>query len=180
MWLLSDFLKMNLFYYIIYKSDTCTLHVFRNFPNWWRQTSVHIVTGRQSFMKLFFLLLWQLYWRVLWNYIYLNWNKALYRYFKIFNFFPSEIGNIALNPLTPLGWHSSNLVQLLWTHWRCAYDFLEDYRHYLKNLHVVELGHFFSMFWINCIYCHQLITFTIMDKINVLEQPNPFYSWIDF
>jgi hypothetical protein len=29
-------------------------------------------------------------------YIYLNWNKALFRYFKIFKFSPSEIGNIAL------------------------------------------------------------------------------------
>jgi hypothetical protein len=28
------FLEINLFYYIIYKSDTCTLHVFRKFPNW--------------------------------------------------------------------------------------------------------------------------------------------------
>ena len=35
-----------------------TLHVFRNFPNWWRQQSGHIgddeleiVTGSQSFMK---------------------------------------------------------------------------------------------------------------------------------
>ena len=27
------FLKMNIFYYINYKSDTCTLHVFRNVPN---------------------------------------------------------------------------------------------------------------------------------------------------
>jgi hypothetical protein len=49
MWLLSDFLKMNLFFYIIFKSDTCkmnlffyiifksdtcTVCVFCNFPNW--------------------------------------------------------------------------------------------------------------------------------------------------
>jgi hypothetical protein len=68
--------------------------------------------------------------------------------------------------------YSSNLVQLLWTHWRCACDFLEDYRHYLKNLHVVELNHFSSMFWINCIYCHQLITVTIMDKC--LRATRPF------
>jgi hypothetical protein len=53
-------------------------------------------------MKLFFLLLWQLYWfkftPVLWNYtcIYLIWNKASFRYFKIFNISPSEIGNMAL------------------------------------------------------------------------------------
>jgi hypothetical protein len=66
--------------------------------------------------------------------------------------------------LTPLGWHSSNFVQLLWTHWRSACDFLEDYRHSLKKLHVIELSNFSSMFWINCIYCHQLITFTIKDK----------------
>jgi hypothetical protein len=31
------------------------------------------------------------------------------------------------------------------------------------HVHVVELSHFSSMFWINCIYLHQLITFTIMD-----------------
>jgi hypothetical protein len=80
-------------------------------------------------------------------------------------------------PPTPLGWYSSNLVQLLWTLWWCACDFLEDYRHYLRNLHVVELSHFSSMFWINCIFRYQLITYTI---INVLEQPGPFYSWIDF
>ena len=108
MWLLSDFLKMNLFYYIVYKSDTCTLHVFRIFSELvtsdvgaHRDDEKEIVTGSQSFMKLFFLLLWQLYWfkftRVLWNYIYLNWNKALFHYFKIFNFPPSEIGNIALS-----------------------------------------------------------------------------------
>ena len=53
--------------YHLNKSDTCTLHVFRNVPNWWRQQSGHIgddeleiVTGSQSFMKLFFLSLWQL------------------------------------------------------------------------------------------------------------------------
>ena len=52
---------MNIFYYIIYKSDTCTLHVFRNVPNRWRQQSGHIgddeleiVTKSQSFIKLFF------------------------------------------------------------------------------------------------------------------------------
>jgi hypothetical protein len=59
-----------------------------------RDDEQEIVTGRQSFMKLFFLLLWQLYWFktrvILWNYIYLNWNKAFFRYFKIFNFFLSE------------------------------------------------------------------------------------------
>jgi hypothetical protein len=72
-----------------------TCDVRRRCTSWWR-------AGSQSFMKLFFLLLWQLYWlkftRVLWNYIYLNWNKALFRYFWIFNdnFPPSEIGNIAL------------------------------------------------------------------------------------
>jgi hypothetical protein len=105
--LLRYFLKMNLLYYIIYKSDTCTLHVFRIFSELvtsdivvHRVDEKEIVTGSQSFMKLIFLLLWQLYWfrftRVLCNYIYLNWNKALFRYFKIFNFSPSEIGNIAL------------------------------------------------------------------------------------
>jgi hypothetical protein len=35
---------------------------------------------------------------------------------------------------------------------------------YLKNLLVVEFSHFSSMFWINCIYRHQLITVTIMGK----------------
>jgi hypothetical protein len=143
-------------------------------------------------------------------------------------------------PPMPFGWHSSSLAQLLWTHWRCACDFLEvfgqfsknlhvvglksffqhvlnrwhlhvlcvinsshifrltffkpctvvhwrcacdfleDYRHYLKNLpvHIIELSHFSSMFWINCIYHHQLITFTIMDKC--FRAAWPFYSWIDF
>ena len=37
-------------------------------------------------------------------------------------------------------------------------------RTFSKNFHVVELSDFSSMFWINCIYRHQLITFTIMDK----------------
>jgi hypothetical protein len=61
MWLLSDFLKMNLFCYIIYKSDTCTLHVFRIFSELvtsdvsaHRDDEKEIVTGSQSFMKLFF------------------------------------------------------------------------------------------------------------------------------
>jgi hypothetical protein len=36
---------------------------------------------------------------------------------------------------------------------------------------------FSSIFWINKIYRHQLTTVTIMD---VLEQPGPFYSRIDF
>jgi hypothetical protein len=106
MWLLSDFLKMNLFYYIIYKSDTCTLHVFRNIPNWWRQPSVHIMMTSKWWLEV----------RVSWNYFffcfgsfirlnllgyYLNWKKALFRYFKISKFFPSEIGNIALKWLEP-------------------------------------------------------------------------------
>jgi hypothetical protein len=60
-----------------------------------------IAARRQSFMKLFFLLLRQLFWHeftpILWNYIYLNWNKQLFRYFKFFNFITSEVGNIALN-----------------------------------------------------------------------------------
>jgi hypothetical protein len=47
-----------------------------------------IVTGSQSLKKLFVLLLLQLYWlkfaRVLLNSIYLNWNKALFRYFNFF------------------------------------------------------------------------------------------------
>ena len=61
MWLVSDFLDMNLFYFIIYKSHTCTQHVFLNFPNWWRQTSVHIVmTSRR----------WWLEDRVSWNYFF--------------------------------------------------------------------------------------------------------------
>jgi hypothetical protein len=32
----------------------------------------------------------------------------------------------------------SNCVQLLWTHWRCACDFLEVFQHFLINFHVVE------------------------------------------
>jgi hypothetical protein len=78
-------------YFAIFQTGDVSAH---------RDDEQEIVTGRQSFMKLFFLLLWQLYGfkftRVLWNYIYLNWNKAFFHYFKIFNFFPSEIGNIAL------------------------------------------------------------------------------------
>jgi hypothetical protein len=66
-----------------------------------RDDEQEIVTGSQSFMKLLFLLLLQLYWlkftRVLWNYIYLNWNKTLFRYFGIFSFPLSKIGNIALS-----------------------------------------------------------------------------------
>jgi hypothetical protein len=58
--------------------------------------------------------------------------------------------------LTPLGWHSSNFVPLIWTHWRCACNFLED----LKNLHVVELSHFPNI--LNKL--HLLITFIIMDN----------------
>jgi hypothetical protein len=47
----------------------------------------------------------------------------------------------------------------------------------LKNLHVVELNHFSSMFWINCIYLHQLITFTIMDKCCRATRPFLFLNW---
>jgi hypothetical protein len=60
-WLLSDFLKLNLFYHIVYKSDTCTLHVFRIFSELvmsdvgaHRNDEKEIVTVSQSFMKLFF------------------------------------------------------------------------------------------------------------------------------
>jgi hypothetical protein len=104
MWLLSmlsDFLKMNLFYYINYHlqiwhvytacvsqhSELVTSAVGAH-----RDDEQEIVTGSQSFMNLFFLLLWQLYWfrftRVLWNYIYLNWKKALFCYFKILKKIP--------------------------------------------------------------------------------------------
>jgi hypothetical protein len=40
---------------------------------------------------------------------------------------------------TPFIWHSSNLAQMLWTHWRCAYDFF-----FSKNLNVLELKSFFK------------------------------------
>jgi hypothetical protein len=39
--------------------------------------------------------------------------------------------------------------QLLWTHWRCACDYFEVFRHFTKNFHVVELGHFSSMYCFN-------------------------------
>jgi hypothetical protein len=82
------------------------------------------------------------------------------------------------NPLTPSGWHSFKLAQLLWTHWRRACDFIEAFGHFSKHLHVVELSHISSMFWAHDIHRHQLTTVSIMEK--VLEQSSPFYSWIDF
>jgi hypothetical protein len=81
-----------------------------------RDDEQEIVTGRQSFMKLFFFTtltaLLIKFTQVLWNYIYLNWNKALFRYSKIFNFliFPSEIGNIALIKLKI--WYMYTITQI--------------------------------------------------------------------
>jgi hypothetical protein len=40
----------------------------------------------------------------------------------------------------------SNFAQLLWTHWRCACDFLEVFEHISKTLHVAELRDFSIMF----------------------------------
>jgi hypothetical protein len=53
--------------------------------------------------------------------------------------------------ITPLGWHSSNLAQLLWTDWRCACDILEVFRHFSKNLIVVERT-FFQNFLNRCYF----------------------------
>jgi hypothetical protein len=47
----------------------------------------------------------------------------------------------------------------------------------LKNFHVVELNHFSSMLWINCICRHQLKTFTIMDKCFRATRPFLFLNW---
>jgi hypothetical protein len=35
-------------------------------------------------------------------------------------------------------------------------EFLKVFGHFSKNLHTVEFSHFSSMFWVNCIYRHQL------------------------
>jgi hypothetical protein len=55
-------------------------------------------------------------------------------------------------------------------------------RTFFEKLHVVELSHFSSMFWINCIYRHQLITFIIMDKCFRATQPflflNQFFDFV--
>jgi hypothetical protein len=43
-----------------------------------------------------------------------------------------------------------NLAQLLWTHWRCAYDFFKVYRHCLKKL---------TCSWIFPLVCNQLLSY---------------------
>jgi hypothetical protein len=60
----------------------------------------------------------------------------------------------------------------------CMWLLRSVHRHYLKNLHEVRLSNFSSMFWIDDIQRHQLTTVSIW--INILEQPGPFCSWIDF
>jgi hypothetical protein len=89
----------------------------------------------------------------------------------------------------------------LLTHWKCACDVLEVFGHFSTHLNMVELCHFYSIFWINNTYCVWLIIFhhyagflqlfgifaicifnfsaSVEYCPHFLEQTNPFYSWID-
>jgi hypothetical protein len=85
-------IKRYIFHYLFLHFSFCHVWVF--YDVWVLRHRSMDSKIHPIFQPIEKLVTWKIEW--LWNYIYLNWNKASFRYFEIFKFFPSEMGNIAL------------------------------------------------------------------------------------